>query len=101
MKKVLLGIVIGAFAFHAHQRVNNPAPGPAYEASAEAAPDNQLVEPPATQARAATASFRCDGRVHCSEMSSCEEADFFVQNCAGVKMDGDRDGKPCEDRCGH
>jgi hypothetical protein len=25
MKKVLLGIVIGAFAFHAYQRVNNPA----------------------------------------------------------------------------
>ena len=40
--------------------------------------------------------FRCDGRTHCSQMRSCEEATFFIRNCPGTKMDGDRDGVPCE-----
>jgi hypothetical protein len=40
--------------------------------------------------------FRCDGRMYCSQMTSCEEAKFFLQNCPGVKMDGDGDGIPCE-----
>lgn len=39
---------------------------------------------------------RCDGRRYCSEMSSCEEATWFLKNCPGTKMDGDNDGVPCE-----
>lgn len=42
------------------------------------------------------AQYRCDGRTHCSHMTSCEEAKFFLKNCPGVKMDGDGDGVPCE-----
>ncbi|MBS0505928.1 MAG: excalibur calcium-binding domain-containing protein [Proteobacteria bacterium] len=40
--------------------------------------------------------LRCDGRTHCSQMSSCEEAKYFLKNCPGVKMDGDGNGIPCE-----
>jgi hypothetical protein len=40
--------------------------------------------------------FRCDGRIYCSQMTSCEEATYFLQNCPGVKMDGDNNGVPCE-----
>jgi len=40
--------------------------------------------------------FQCDGRQHCSQMKSCEEAHFFLDNCPGTKMDGDHDGQPCE-----
>ncbi len=40
--------------------------------------------------------FTCDGRQHCSEMSSYEEAKFFLANCPNTKMDGDGDGEPCE-----
>ena len=40
--------------------------------------------------------FTCDGRIHCSQMTSCEEAMFFIKNCPGTKMDGDNDGIPCE-----
>ena len=47
-------------------------------------------------APAATNSYRCDGRTHCSQMSSCEEATFFLKHCPGVKMDGDGNGIPCE-----
>jgi len=35
--------------------------------------------------------FRCDGRTYCSQMRSCEEATFFIRNCPGTKMDGDRE----------
>lgn len=40
--------------------------------------------------------FRCDGRIHCSEMTSCAEARYFLKHCPGTKMDGDGDGEPCE-----
>ena len=49
-----------------------------------------------TVAAPAAAKFICDGRVYCSQMHSCEEATFFLQNCPGTKMDGDNDGVPCE-----
>jgi hypothetical protein len=42
------------------------------------------------------AHFSCDGRQHCSQMTSREEAVFFIRNCPDTKMDGDRDGIPCE-----
>ena len=42
------------------------------------------------------ASFKCDGRTYCSQMTSCAEATFFLTNCPGVKMDGNNDGIPCE-----
>ena len=41
-------------------------------------------------------SFTCDGRTYCSQMTSREEAEFFIQNCPDTKMDGDHDGVPCE-----
>ena len=40
--------------------------------------------------------YSCEGKVYCSEMTSCEEAKFYQSNCPGTKMDGDRDGIPCE-----
>lgn len=46
-------------------------------------------------------SIQCDGREYCSQMTSCAEAKFFIQNCPNTKMDGDRDGVPCEKQwCG-
>jgi hypothetical protein len=47
-------------------------------------------------AAAPVASFRCDGRTHCSQMTSCAEAEFFLRNCPNTKMDGNNDGQPCE-----
>ena len=40
--------------------------------------------------------FECDGRQYCSQMRSCEEAKFFINNCSNTKMDGNNDGIPCE-----
>lgn len=46
-------------------------------------------------------AFRCDGRQHCSQMTSYEEALFFIQHCPNTKMDGDKDGEPCERQFGN
>jgi len=43
-----------------------------------------------------SANFKCDGRTHCSQMTSCAEATFFLRSCPGTKMDGNNDGIPCE-----
>ncbi len=51
-----------------------------------------------------TANFvrQCDGRQYCSQMTSCEEATWFLQNCPNTRMDGEGDGIPCERQwCGH
>jgi cold shock CspA family protein len=41
-------------------------------------------------------SYSCAGKIYCSEMTSCDEAKFYLRNCPGTKMDGDGDGIPCE-----
>jgi len=46
--------------------------------------------------------YQCDGRQYCSQMTSCEEATFFINNCPNTKMDGNNDGVPCEKQwCGY
>ena len=41
-------------------------------------------------------AFRCEGKAYCSQMTSRAEAEFYLANCPGTKMDGDHDGIPCE-----
>ena len=45
-------------------------------------------------------NFQCDGRQHCSQMNSYEEAKYFIESCPNTKMDGDNDGVPCEKQFG-
>ena len=71
---------------------------------APAAPGPTPGSPTTVAARTAaqqSPQWRCDGRTHCSEMTSCAEAKFFLANCPGTQMDGDSDGTPCENQwCG-
>jgi endonuclease YncB( thermonuclease family) len=62
----------------------------------ETAPVITIGDKKPTQKRALRKQYKCDGRTYCSQMTSCEEATFFLQNCPGTKMDGDDDGIPCE-----
>lgn len=48
------------------------------------------------ESRTEATIFKCDGRTHCSQMTSCAEAKYFLRNCPGTQMDGDGDGIPCE-----
>jgi len=41
-------------------------------------------------------NMKCDGRTHCSQMKSCSEAKFFLENCPNTLMDGNNDGIPCQ-----
>lgn len=108
---VIAWLFYGELQFRSERTtIRNDAPGgrivvenPTRPTSAE--PDAGLG--PATavarQAPAQTlSSFQCDGRQHCSQMRSCDEATWFLRHCPGTKMDGDRDGIPCEEQwCGH
>ena len=59
-------------------------------------PSAAMVHPTTSSVIVQTPMFQCDGRTHCSQMRSCEEAKFFLRNCPGSQMDGDHDGRPCE-----
>ena len=49
-----------------------------------------------------SSKYTCDGRTYCSQMTSCEEATYFINHCPNTKMDGDGDGVPCwRQWCGH
>lgn len=59
-------------------------------------PAERLGAPVSVPFTTSAPTYRCDGRLHCSQMTSCEEATFFLRNCPGVQMDGNGDGVPCE-----
>ena len=83
------------------QASESPARAPAPSGQRMPYSSPVVSSPNAAPAPAPVKSFSCDGRKHCSQMTSCAEARFFLSNCPGVKMDGDGDGVPCEDQlCG-
>ena len=43
--------------------------------------------------------FQCGSKTICREMQSCAEAKFYLKNCGLTRLDGDRDGIPCESLC--
>src|SRR5262245_28115249 len=99
MKKILLGMVLGVGGVYAYQHLTRPASIVA--ASGTESPSVETGEsgperPDESPAPPANPEFHCDGRIYCSQMKSCEEATFFLNNCPGVKMDGEGDGVPCE-----
>lgn len=46
-----------------------------------------------------TAGFSCAAIKSCGQMSSCAEARYQLQQCGNPRIDGDRDGIPCEALC--
>jgi hypothetical protein len=113
MKRILLGILIGAVAAAGYNHLRAPSGAvveleqdeePVAEAQASAESDTAEF----ADTRSVATDFRCDGRTYCSQMTSCEEAMYFLENCPGVKMDGSDgeggrgDGVPCESQwCGN
>lgn len=41
----------------------------------------------------------CGTKTFCTEMNSCEEARYFYSICGLLRLDGDKDGIPCESLC--
>jgi len=59
---------------------------------------------PSTQAspaadHSAAPSASCGTKTHCSEMTSCEEAKYYLTQCGVKPLDGNGDGVPCESLC--
>lgn len=91
MKKIILLVVIAAIAWKLYGREHVPARAMLPVSNSTGVPTT-IPELVATNEQ----NFSCDGRLHCSQMTSCAEATYFLKNCPGTKMDGDHDGIPCE-----
>jgi len=46
-----------------------------------------------------SSSWQCGAKKYCSQMSSCAEAEFYLNTCGLQKLDRDDDGIPCESLC--
>lgn len=88
------GIVLYAWQQQQHKSAARLSEAEGFSTGQAVAPAMEPVEQPP--------KYQCDGRVYCSQMTSCEEATWFLQHCSGTKMDGEGDGVPCESQwCGH
>lgn len=68
--------------------------------STESDGDKRFDRPAASVAPMATlSSFTCRSKRYCREMTSCAEAKFYLTQCGLSRLDGDRDGVPCEALC--
>ena len=85
---VVMLVALGVYGYAQYAKRTN-AYAAADSGAAQVLPAEQWQPPALTQ-------YRCDGRQHCAQMTSCAEATFFLKNCPGVKMDGNNDGVPCE-----
>lgn len=96
MKNALVVVGLALAGWLAYTRAVGPTVNEASDPEADAAGVTEfLSEEPNSQ-------YSCDGREYCSQMTSCEEAEFFLRNCPNVKMDGNNDGIPCERQwCGN
>ncbi|MFM2343534.1 MAG: hypothetical protein RLZZ210_142 [Pseudomonadota bacterium] len=80
-------IFLANIAYEKYQNINSAQNNLDINNIKQTGYDNNIIQ---------TTAYKCDGRIHCSQMSSLEEARFFLKNCPDTKMDGDSDGEPCE-----
>lgn len=111
MKKLVLIAIIAAFGWKGYAKYQvtqaDAEPLEIQEANAPLSSTRRSLDEPretgprpstplAKTENTASTAYRCDGRTHCSQMTSCTEATYFLKNCPGAKMDGNHDGIPCE-----
>lgn len=98
-------ILAGAGALYAYDKYKSistesdtPASAVPHVVTGQEVEDRSWIKPRdnASAVTQTTSQVGCDGRTHCSQMRSCAEAEFFIRNCPNTKMDGDGDGRPCE-----
>jgi cold shock CspA family protein len=96
-KFILLFMIIGIGAF-SYQRLGlSPTAIPVQQTPQSTISSERLLNRAFSDTEIDTNSqFSCDGRQHCSQMTSRAEAVYFINHCPNTKMDGDNDGIPCE-----
>lgn len=50
-------------------------------------------------ASVAKQNYSCAAKQYCAEMTSCDEALWYLRECGLATLDGDGDGRPCEMLC--
>ena len=76
---------------------NQPNPTPPWEyRHPNRGSESKPAKPPAPSGKT---SGRCGEKRFCKEMSSCDEARYFLTVCGVKKLDGNGDGTPCEALC--
>jgi hypothetical protein len=94
MRRLVIVVVLGLLGWQGYQEYH--ARSATIDAPQELSPARVPIGTPSS-----ISQYKCDGRTHCSQMTSCEEATYFLRNCPGVRMDGNNDGVPCEQQwCG-
>lgn len=100
MRGKLLGVLVLVALFAAYRAGMIPGLRPA-PSSEEIAAESMTAKSAPRGDSANGEALTCESKTYCSEMRSCAEAKFYLQNCPGTKMDGDHDGIPCESQwCG-
>jgi hypothetical protein len=92
MRNILVFAVVAALVWFGHAK---------YQAQRESHARTGFTAPVPAQATSAPSRFSCDGRTRCTQMTSCEEATYFIQHCPNTTMDGNHDGVPCEQQWCH
>jgi hypothetical protein len=92
VKNLIVLALLAALAWYGYGKLKAMS-APQSDARTELSPADGAQSLPQS---AATSQFTCDGRTHCSQMTSCAEATYFLQHCPNTQMDGNNDGEPCE-----
>lgn len=95
MKKLILIAILAVIGWQGYAKYQSRHIATANIQVADNSSEAKLPQQTRTE-NGSSSAFKCDGRTHCSQMTSCEEATFFLRNCPDVKMDGNNDGIPCE-----
>lgn len=91
MRNILALAIIAGLAWYGYTKYQASL----NQATTESLPSSGLSHASASESEGFS-PFKCDGRTHCSQMTSCAEATYFIQNCPNTQMDGNNDGVPCE-----
>ena len=78
----------------------NPMPPWEYRHNSKISSVSTNALPKATTIKPSV-NFSCGNKHYCKEMTSCEEAMFYLTQCGLSHLDKDSDGIPCEKLCGH
>ena len=92
MQKLIVVAILASLGWYAYGKYQSRV----LAGSAPEVSDSTRPVPLSASPNSGGATFRCDGRIYCSQMTSCAEATYFLSNCPGTKMDGNGDGVPCE-----
>lgn len=56
-------------------------------------------EPASAPTATTPLGMSCDSKKYCNQMTSCDEAKFYLTQCGIKRLDGNGDGVPCESLC--